>query len=546
MNPPQRKSTSSRKSVFRVQNLRRVVQVLVFVLFVHLFFVTIGVYDTEAKHTVVQGGVDAFFHIDPLLSLTTAISARYFIHTMLFAGIVVLLTVVLGRFFCGWICPMGTAIDASDTLFFRKSKVRSRKSKEGTAGARNVKYYLLIGVLVAAVFSSQLAYILDPFAIITRAFTFVVFPIVQLGMRSAGQVPAISDNAPFLTSSPYIPSDVQYFFRLNFLAAAMFIAILALGSISRRYWCRNLCPLGALLGLLSKVSIIRRLVDSSCIKCSKCKDCKMGAIVEDPTQYLAPECIYCYSCTHTCPTGVTQIVPSFSSEGHQSILDLTRRRTLQAMGIGAMVAVLGKTNVAAKSSKTGKVKTSSEALIRPPGAVAEDEFVNKCLRCSECMKVCPTGGLQPALTEAGFEGMWTPVLVPRIGECTEKCNLCGEVCASKAIEPFEIEEKKHIYIGRAVIDRSKCIAWNSDKKCLVCDEHCSYHALNWKTVDGLRRPFVDDNKCTGCGICENACPIQPVAAIRSFSFGDQRHKTREEQKAFFEQGQKKPEGPALL
>ena len=201
-----------------------------------------------------------------------------------------------------------------------------------------------------------------------------------------------------------------------------------------------------------------------------------------------------------------------------------------------MVAVLGKTNVAAKASRVGKVKTSSELLIRPPGALPEDEFVNRCIRCSECMKVCPTGGLQPALTEAGFAGLWTPVLVPKIGECTQNCNLCSQVCSSKAIEPFEIPEKSYIYIGRAVIDRSSCIVWNSDKQCLICDEHCSYHAVHWKSVDGVKRPFVDEHKCVGCGICENACPIQPVAAIRAFSFGDRRYWTREQQKAFFEQG----------
>ena len=370
--------------------------------------------------------------------------------------------------------------------------------------------------------------------------TFVVYPIVQHGARSLAD--SGIDFAP-ITKNSFLPQDVQYHFRLNFLATVLFVGILAANAVSRRYWCRNLCPLGALLGVLSKFSIIRRMVKPNCTKCAKCMpDCKMGAIPDDPTQYQAPECIYCYACTSVCPSLSTVIAPSLRGDGFNNHLSLNRRRLIQACGVGAMVALLGKTNIAAKTSRTGSVKVSSDALIRPPGALPEAEFTNRCVRCTECMKVCPTGGLQPAIAEAGFEGLWTPVLVPRIGECTQNCNLCSQVCSSQAIQPFDIPEKDYIFIGRAVIDRSQCIAWNSDKKCLICDEACSYHALYWKEVDDIKRPFVEEHKCVGCGICENVCPIQPVAAIRAFSFGDRRYWTREQQKLFFEQAPKhKPE-----
>jgi polyferredoxin/formate hydrogenlyase subunit 6/NADH:ubiquinone oxidoreductase subunit I len=514
-----------------MENLRRVVQVLVFVGFLYLFLATVGVYSAKARHIVLGSGapVDLFFQLDPLLGLTTMLSTRQIIREMLVCGLpIVVLTLLAGRFFCGWLCPLGTCLDAGDKLFFRKRRDKRGESREGNA--RNIKYYVLVAVLVAAFFSSQLAYLLDPITIITRAFTLAAFPIVQFGVHSAGG------------QSPVFPADVQYFFRLNFLAAAVFVTIIALNSVSRRYWCRNLCPLGALLGVFSKVSLIRRKVSDRCPSCAKCiPDCKMGAIKDDPKQYQATECVYCYSCTCVCPALATKIVPSLASEGYNSGLDLNRRRLFQAAGIGAGLAVLGKTNAAAKTSRTGKLKISSAELIRPPGSVAEDEFVNRCVRCSECMKVCPTGGLQPALTEAGIEGLWTPVLVPRIGECSQQCNLCSQVCSTDAIQSFDLPEKYHLYIGRAVIDRSQCIAWNSDKQCLVCDEACSYHALSWKMVDGVKRPFINEHKCVGCGICENVCPIQPVAAVRVFSLGDKRHMTREMQKAFFEQAGKQQE-----
>lgn len=523
-----------------MENLRRVVQVLAFSAFLYLFLLTIGRYDAAAQRIVLPSAapIDTFFRIDPLLGLGAMLSTRQVIHVMLvYALPVVVLAILAGRFFCGWICPMGVALDATDTLFFR-----GRKRRPTSRASRNIKYYLLAGIVAAALFGAQIAYFLDPITIITRAFTFAIFPLAQLGVGSLSGSDFVRERLPFLMTLPYFPRDVEYFFRLNFLAAVTFIGILTANAISRRYWCRNLCPLGALLGVLSRFSIVRRVVKSGCNKCTRCiPDCKMGAINDDPTHYQATECIYCYSCTAICPALSTTIAPAPRSEGYHSELDLTRRRTIQAFGAGALIALLGKTNAAAKTSRTGKTRVSSAALIRPPGSLPEDEFADRCLRCSECMKVCPTGGLQPSLTEAGIRGLWSPVLVPNIGECTQNCNLCSEVCSSQAVQPFEISEKSHIFIGTAVIDRSQCIAWNSDRQCLVCDEHCSYHALYWEDVDGVRRPFIDEHKCVGCGICENACPIQPLAAIRVFSFGDRRHLTREQQKAFFDQAPKRPD-----
>lgn len=505
-----------------MENLRRVVQALAFGAFLYLFALTIGRFSADAMANVLtsKAPIDTFFRIDPLLGLTTMVATRRVIMVMLIYGLpVVVLSVLAGRFFCGWICPLGTTLDAADKVFFRKRK----KAAAANPSLRRVKYYLLAGVVAAAIFGAQVAYFFDPITIITRAFTFSIFPVVT-------QLPARG------VSLPLVPADVQYYFRMNFLAAAMLVGIIALNAISRRFWCRNLCPLGALLGVLSKASIVRRVVKSNCINCKKCiPDCKMAAICDDPTQYQASECIYCYSCTPVCPALSTRIAPTLVKDGYHSSLDLSKRRVLQAAGLGVGIALLGKTNVAAKTTRTGRVKTSSPMLIRPPGALPEEEFVARCVRCSECMKVCPTNGLQPAITEAGFEGIWTPVLVPRIGECTRQCNLCSQVCSSQAIQPLEVAEKDHIFIGTAVIDRSQCIAWNSDKQCLVCDECCSYRAVVWQTIDGVRRPFVEEHKCVGCGICENVCPIQPVAAIRVFSFGDKRHLSREEQKAYFDQ-----------
>jgi len=233
----------NKPKLIRMENLRRVVQVLSFVAFLYLFVLTIGKFDYISKQNVLtsKAPIDTFFRIDPLLGLTAMIATRRIITVMLVYGLpIVLLTVLAGRFFCGWICPLGTALDATDTAFFRK-----RTHGKPDTGSRNIKYYVLAGMLIAAAFGSQLAYLMDPITIITRAFTFALFPIVTMIPTGDG------------LKIPYVPSDVQYFFRFNFFAAAVLIGILAANAVSRRYWCRNLCPLGALLGLLSRFSIVR-------------------------------------------------------------------------------------------------------------------------------------------------------------------------------------------------------------------------------------------------------------------------------------------------
>ena len=129
------------------------------------------------------------------------------------------------------------------------------------------------------------------------------------------------------------------------------------------------------------------------------------------------------------------------------------------------------------------------------------------------MKVCVTNGIQPTMLESGISGLWTPRLIPLRGYCEETCTFCSQVCPTGAIQPVSAKDKKHIIIGEARIDRSKCIAWNKGLECLVCDEHCSYDAVYWKEKDGGPKPFIDPDKCVGCGICENKCPTGPDPAI---------------------------------
>ena len=156
-------------------------------------------------------------------------------------------------------------------------------------------------------------------------------------------------------------------------------------------------------------------------------------------------------------------------------------------------------------------------IIRPPGALAEEDFVNRCVRCGNCMKVCPTNALHPVTLQAGIEGIWTPQILPEIGYCEYKCVLCGRTCPTGALPALTPEKKSKTKLGTAAIDRSLCLPWAEGKECLVCQEHCpvSEKAIKFDTyAGGLAKPYVDPYLCVGCGICQNKCPVRPARAIK--------------------------------
>ena len=197
--------------------------------------------------------------------------------------------------------------------------------------------------------------------------------------------------------------------------------------------------------------------------------------------------------------------------------DPGRREVVFSAAAGVAAAVLFGTGVARAVPRPG--------LIRPPGAQDESDFLSRCLRCGECMKACPTFGLQPSLSEAGLEGLWTPVLKSRLGYCDYGCSACGQVCPSRAIPELTLAEKRTRVIGLAVIDRDRCLPWASDTPCIVCQEMCpipdkaiefvGQHLIDRPdgTQDYLSRPKVIADRCIGCGICEYKCPLTGTAAI---------------------------------
>jgi MauM/NapG family ferredoxin protein len=219
----------------------------------------------------------------------------------------------------------------------------------------------------------------------------------------------------------------------------------------------------------------------------------------------------------------------FSGKKKTAAMDLGRRRVLTSVATGIVAVPL------LRADSYSKQGYANPSLVRPPGALAEKEFLSRCVKCGECMKVCITNGLQPTLFEAGLEGLWSPILVPRLGYCEYRCTLCGQVCPTGAIKRLSLEEKAKVKIGLAMIDKGRCLPWAHAMPCIVCEEVCPtpkkaiwFEEAKVRDRSGkesvVKQPRVDLELCIGCGICETKCPVGSRAAIYVTSIGESRSK----------------------
>jgi polyferredoxin len=477
--------------------------------------------------------VKVFLELDPLIALTTFLASHTFAAGMTFSVITVLVTLVLGRVFCGWFCPLGALNDFVGS--FRKKRVQ-KETKLDKHGMR-FKYYVLIGILIAAVFGFHFVGILDPISLTVRSFAVAIIPAIDylvhgffdlLYRTDIGWITAVSEPTYEFLRAHVISFEQPAFVQGGFIGL-LFITILLLNLVRRRFWCRFLCPLGALLGLLSRYSLLNhKLNEESCDDCKLClTTCAGGARPNAETgEWRGAECVMCMSCESICPQ---QAIRYQFGKPHpkERRTDLKRRYLL---GAGAA----GLAGLAVFRVSPGRAHADPK-LIRPPGAVAEEDFLRRCVRCGECMKVCITNGLQPTLFQAGLEGMWSPVLVPRLGYCEFNCTLCGQVCPTDAIVELEPEEKRHRKIGLAFFDRNRCLPHAYQIDCIVCEEHCPTDpkAIYFETVivddmvagRELKLPIVNPHQCIGCGVCETVCPVGDEAAIRISSVGEERSET---------------------
>ncbi|PLX79202.1 MAG: hypothetical protein C0614_08155, partial [Desulfuromonas sp.] len=409
-------------------------------------------------------------------------------------------------------------------------KLTGRGHRAFSPDRRRIKYYLLIVLGTATLCGVQLLGLFDPLAIFLRSLTLAFYPAYNFGLNSLfdffyqHQVPLLSPlvNSAYPLFRDHLMAFYQPVFSLGLFTLLLFLGILLLEKVEQRFWCKNLCPLGALLGLCSSYALVQRTPKTLCADCQRCDQlCRSGAVSDG--RHRRSECLLCMDCTGFCPEERVNFALRFPA-GNDLGVDLQRRGILTAMGSGLLLA---------PAVRIGPVtREQNPYLLRPPGAVDESEFLQRCVRCAECMKVCIGRALHPALLEAGPIGLWTPLVVPRIGYCEYNCTLCGQVCPTGAIKRLDLPRKQKAVIGLAVFDKDRCLPFAKGIECLVCEEHCptGEKAIVFEErdvlVDGeLRRlkfPKVIDKLCIGCGICETRCPVEGASAIRVINDGESR------------------------
>jgi len=574
----------------KIVQARRISQVFFFLLFVWFCIVsTVG-----EKFWQLRGWpVNWFLQLDPLVAIGTILTTHTLYRALLWALVVVSLTIVFGRFFCSWVCPFGSLHHFVGFLSHRKKKIAEKIQLNKYRKAQCIKYFVLIVFLSMAAFPSIAATLqtglLDPIPLITRSFNLVLLPIADRSVNLA--------------------SVAERFYEGAWLIFTIFLTAVLLNLAIPRFYCRFICPLGALFAILSRFAIWRiGKNQTECIDCKLCeKSCEGGC--EPAGNIKISECVLCFNCLDDCKENIISYQRQPSLAGEETAPDISRRGFMLSLvsGVFALAAVR-------LSNKLGS--NWYHRVIRPPGALTEDEFLKRCIKCGQCMRVCPTNVIQPGGIDGGLENLWTPVLNNRIGTsgCQLNCTACGQVCPTSAIRPITLSEKLGtdefakvgpIKLGTAFFDRGRCLPWAMDKPCIVCEENCPvspkaiYTQECFNTVrDGvlavkkatdntietveenllldrfatgdyycvtkggermkivantensieispdkqfekipsagskievqvrLQRPYVDIEKCIGCGICEHECPVSGKKAIRVSAEGETRNADR--------------------
>jgi polyferredoxin len=464
-----------------IVHARRASQVVFGLLFLWLLIVaTFG----DAFWRASSWPIRWFLELDPLIALVTTLATGVLYAGLAWALLTVALTLLLGRVFCGWVCPLGTLNQLMGWLGKRLIPKRERLALNRPHRLQGLKHYLLFFFLsgaalglVSEVSTLQIG-LLDPIALLTRGVGLVFLPL-------ADALPGLIFSAPRSTLGAFAVGG----FLLAVLLANLWIP---------RFYCRFLCPLGALLGLLGRHALWRpgRRIEA-CTDCGLCeRDCE-GACAPSATIQRA-DCVLCMNCLDACGDGAITFASHTPSGGEQAWPSLTRRGFVASIASGVAAApllVLEGTRGAA----------ASPGLVRPPGALPEADLLARCVKCGECMRVCPTNVLQPAGLEHGLEALWTPTLAPRIGTsgCQPNCVACGHACPTAAIRPLSFDERLGrgafeedgpVRMGLAFVDRGRCLPWAMDVPCVVCEENCpvSPKAITLRTehrtlVDGVWR-----------------------------------------------------------
>ncbi len=411
--------------------------------------------------------INWLLELDPLTALATALATGTLYASLYWALVTIILTLFVGRFFCGFACPLGAINHFTGWLYRRRLRPAARVEANRHRRLQSFKYYLLACLLALALMGSVQTGVFDPLPLVHRSVNLALAPIADSGLG--------------------VLSDAPRFYASVWVIGVVLLAVVGLNLAWPRFFCRFVCPLGALFGLLTRFTPWRiGKTTDKCGDCCICEEYCEGAC-RPATKLIGGECVLCMNCLDRCPAGRVTFAGKASAAGEVWLPDLSRRGFVVA-GTGLLLTSMWGVGGLAGANR-------DPSLIRPPGALDEERFLTRCLRCGQCMRICPGNIIHPALFEAGVQGLWTPAINYRIGRsgCLPNCIACGQVCPTAAIRPLSLDEKQGvgefaaqgpIRMGTAFVDRGRCLPWAMDRPCLVCHELCpvSPKAIFTRTV----------------------------------------------------------------
>jgi polyferredoxin len=485
--------------------LRRIRIVFSTLIFIYFFLVFV-----DFKSLIPSEYINALM----FLQFIPSILKFYDLRTLAAGGflIILLLTLLSGRTYCSFLCPLGIGQDLNSRIGGRiKKKFRRYGFKKPFTVLR---YVILAATLVVTmIWGIYMITLLDPYSIFGRFMTYFAKPVIIIvnnflaGILGKFDIYTLS-NVP-VKGFPLI---------LYAIPAAFFLLVGGLSLTKGRLYCNMICPVGTFLGLISKISLFRiKFDESACTRCGRCAiRCKSSCIDFLKHDVDVTRCVSCFNCIHTCQDkALSYGIVGLKKKVHET--DEGRRKVV----VGSLLLLFGLSRTtdaqdkpAPKPKKDSTVKENKTCPVCPPGGVGIADFNKDCTACSLCINVCPNGVLQPAYKQYGIAGIMQPVMDYHKSFCTYNCTKCTEICPTNALHPLMLEAKKLTQIGKAKFIKDNCIVKTEKTACGACSESCPTKAVHMIPYEGnLVIPEVTEDICIGCGHCEYACPTVPYKAI---------------------------------
>lgn len=441
-------------------------------------------------------------------------------------GVVVLLvalTLLFGRVYCSVICPLGVMQDIFG--YFGK---KSKKNRYSWSPARNVLRYTLLALAVAAVIAgvgSALA-LIAPYSTYGRIAQNLLAPLWQTGNNVLASIAERADSYAFYSTDVWMRSASTFA-----LAAVALVVIGVLAWRNGRTWCNTICPVGTLLGFLSKYSFFKPVIDTSkCNGCGLCaRNCKAACIDSKKHSIDYSRCVVCMDCLNKCHQGAISYSRRKKNDVKDSpatdkpVASTVRTDTSRRAFLATTATALAATALRAQEKNvdgglaviTDKKIPERRTPIVPSGARSLNNMARHCTACQLCVSACPNGVLRPSTR---LETLMQPESSYERGYCRPECTRCSEVCPTGAISLIDKAEKSSVQIGHAVWVKENCLVLTEGVSCGNCARHCPAGAIQMVPVqpdveDSLRIPVVNTERCIGCGACENLCPSRPFSAI---------------------------------